>query len=157
MRLRKYCRSVTFAVAVVSTVIDRLIQDRPPLPEEPEISNTRVSQAPIKLGVEIATTGTTAVLDTDIFLVISGEALGQLVVAQGLPWHSAFRTTEGVRDTADPTTAQSVEPLMYALMCLLLAHTHVDVLAQAKRSTEPHGNCVATPPLSVFESNSTVI
>ncbi len=120
------------------------------------MSSTSSSHAPMELGPETATTGETADSDPVIFSCTADAAACQLEVSQGLAWHRARTATEGDRETVDPTAAQPMLLLMYALTCLLLVHTQDDALAQAKRNTALHGNCVATPPLSVLESNAIV-
>lgn len=121
------------------------------------MSRVRESQAPMVLGAEIDTVGDTARLEVAITTLVVVLALCQVVVSQVpvVDWHSAFTTADGDSWTGELTVAQPAALLTNAFTTLLLAHTQVEVEAQAKLKSALQGNCVDVFPLSVFASNET--
>ncbi len=153
--MRNCCRSLTLAEAAVSTWIERLSQGRPPLPEEPEISKVRESQAPMVLGAEIDTVGDTARFEVAMTTLVVVLALCHADVSQVpvVDWHSAFTTADEYNWTGELTVAQPVALLTNASTTLLLDHAQVEVEAQAKLKSVLQVNCVEVFPRSVFASN----
>ena len=77
------------------------------MPEEPEMSSFRESQAPIVLGAEIATTGDTAAVGAVISTVTAVEARGHEEVSQ-VPLddgHCAFTVAVGSKLKGEFTAA----------------------------------------------------
>ncbi len=123
------------------------------------MSRTRESQAPMVLGAEIVTTGDTAAFGAVITTATVLQARGQEAVSHVPPvdGHCAFTIAVESRLTGELTAAHPAALLTYALTILLLAHTQVEVEAQAKLKSALQVNCVDVLPLSVFDSNEIAI
>jgi len=62
LSLMKCCKAVMSTLDVLDTAMELLIQSLPPLPVDPEISKTTLSQPPMMLGALIEIVGAMAVI-----------------------------------------------------------------------------------------------
>ena len=86
--------------------MDRLNQALPPLPEDPDMSNTRESHCPIVLGADIATAGEIANAELTMCTLICDEAEAQVVALHAVVGHFAFTVTLEDKCTTVPMLTQ---------------------------------------------------
>ena len=142
------------AVAVVSTVSTERVHSRPPLPDDPERSNTRASHSPIELGAEIDTFGETALAELVIRILTTELELGQVDVSQLLVRQCAFSgMAVSAIVTGESTAAHPTEGSTKALTVLLLVHRQLEESAQVKSNNELHVKRDGSWPRSVAVSN----